>query len=283
MGWVRAFKDGLKRVPLVLPAYWTLNRFRNALFRGTNVVMLHPGRCGSTVVADLLDQHPRVYWAKELFLEYMNRPFERTPRWIERHIERSRAKSAKPVYGFESKYLPEQELGAWCLDMPLAEYLALLRRLRFNRFIVLHRKNYLRRAVSAKVGLVRQKWERASEEENARAPEAPDRVALDVGAFRTGAVTQPLIELFRSLDAQHVKARELLDPAESLFLTYEDDIEDDPRKAYRQICAFLKIPPGEPAVRLKRTNPFPWRTIVQNPGDVEAALRGTEYAWMLEE
>ena len=36
-------------------------------FRHCNVVMFHIGRCGSTVVSDLLGQHPDVHWASELY------------------------------------------------------------------------------------------------------------------------------------------------------------------------------------------------------------------------
>ena len=33
----------------------------------TNIMMLHNGRCGSTVVGDLLAQNPNIHWASELY------------------------------------------------------------------------------------------------------------------------------------------------------------------------------------------------------------------------
>ena len=36
-------------------------------WRPGGVAMFHTGRCGSTVLSDLLDQHPRVYWDGETY------------------------------------------------------------------------------------------------------------------------------------------------------------------------------------------------------------------------
>ena len=36
----------------------------------TNIMMLHNGRCGSTVVGYLLAQNPNIHWASELYTPF---------------------------------------------------------------------------------------------------------------------------------------------------------------------------------------------------------------------
>jgi hypothetical protein len=43
----------------------------------------------------------------------------------------------------------------------------------------------------------------------------------------------------------------------------------------------LGVPPVEAAVRYNRSTPFHLRDVILNFSQVEAALSGTEFAWML--
>jgi hypothetical protein len=66
-----------------------------------------------------------------------------------------------------------------------------------------------------------------------------------------------------------------------LKLTYEDDIMQDPVKTSIQVCEFLGISPAPAVIRYTRSTPFPLRDVVANFREVETALAGTEFAWML--
>jgi len=66
-----------------------------------------------------------------------------------------------------------------------------------------------------------------------------------------------------------------------LRLSYEDDIAGGPERAYRRVCEFLGLQPSEVSVLLRKTNPFSLREMVTNFEDLERALAGTEFAWML--
>jgi hypothetical protein len=57
----------------------------------------------------------------------------------------------------------------------------------------------------------------------------------------------------------------------------------DPRRGYRKICRFLGVQCVELPVRHERTTPQPLSQIIQNYADLEYALSGTEFEWMLEE
>ena len=65
-----------------------------------------------------------------------------------------------------------------------------------------------------------------------------------------------------------------------LNLTYEDDIEQDPQKAYRSICEFVNMEATKASVNYNKTNPFPLKDIIENFAEVKAALHNTPYEWM---
>jgi LPS sulfotransferase NodH len=266
----------MRRSPAVQALRAAVNGIRHPFALRHNVAMFHIGRCGSTVLGNLLNQHPDIYWAGELFVAMPKRHKDVAPGpgALKTIIDRSRQRgrpTGKPFYGFELKYLPQQHLRERFINLSLEDCVAHLRRLGFSRFIVLHRENYLRQAVSVEVGRRQGHW-------HARAT----RVTLDLNAFRSAAKRAPLLEHFRSLDRHHAKLTELLARDQVLHLSYERDILHDPGQAYRQTCAFLGVAPGSPRVDLARTNPFTYDAMVANMADVRALLRDTEYAWMLD-
>ncbi|MEN8239769.1 MAG: hypothetical protein ABFR53_11285, partial [Actinomycetota bacterium] len=75
--------------------------------------------------------------------------------------------------------------------------------------------------------------------------------------------------------------RELLPPSDTLWLTYEDDIERDPSIAYRRVCGLFGVTPSDSEPALAQTNPFPMEEIIDNYDEIYELLDGTEYAWML--
>ena len=66
----------------------------NSQFRLGNAAMFHIGRSGSTVVSDLLERHPKIFWDRELFsgkgttlAEYANDPNSAgSTRWRNSHF-----------------------------------------------------------------------------------------------------------------------------------------------------------------------------------------------------
>jgi hypothetical protein len=262
-------KQTLVRWPVVQMAL----RRRNTLLRVANVAMLHPGRCGSTVVAKMLDDHPDIHWPGEIF-ERMDRRYPKgtSARSI---ISNSMYSSRSPFYGFETKYLTGQHLSEGAVDLSLEEYVALLREMRFTKFIVLRRANHLRKAVSAEIGRRDRRWHVRKERGK------PDKVLLDLERFRIGSMSAPLLEVFRQIDERYDHLQRLLRSDEVLNLSYEEDILGDPTVAYRKACHFMGVTPASPEVRLTRTNPFPPEELIENFAEVTAALSGTKYEWML--
>jgi hypothetical protein len=243
--------------------------------RRGNVAMLHAGRCGSSVLADLLDQRPDFHWAGELFENvppvYLRMDPEHRAR---ERIANAMWRAPEPYFGFDSKYLPEQHLHRDLANKSVAGYVELLEELGFGHFILLGRRNHLRRAVSVAVGTKTGQWNTAGQVERAT-------VRLDLANFASYGARMPLLDYFRSLDAVHDTVRAALRGRQVLELDYESDIERDPRVAYDKACAWLRLTPQPVQVRLKKINDRQLGDIVENFGDVQALLSGTPYEWML--
>lgn len=253
--------------------------------------MFHMGRCGSTVLGELLGTQGNIFWAGEIFEEMPDRygALTRHPLAVPRILRRSMAepsslrslvrRAAYPaiydVYGFETKYLREQHLRPEGIGLALPAYLALLEAHGFDRFIVLHRHHYLRMIVSRAAGLLTGTWH------TKRVLDGPPQVDLSPAGMEWGTWRGTLLGRLRDLDAQHARLLALLEGRHVLHLSYEEHISADPGVAYRAVCDFLGLPARPVAPRLKKTNPFPLHQSVRNWDEVVGALSGTEYAWML--
>lgn len=229
------------------------------------------------MLGDLLDQHPAMWWDGEVY------NFKRRY-WAELSEaqrgdplgvldQRMAKKSRKRRYGLECKFYHARQIG-----LTLEQMVAALDARGFERFIVLDRRNRLRKVVSSLVAAARG---------SARVPagiEAPLlRVRIPVDGVPIDSACKPLVTLLHEYEADVRRIEEILADRPVLRLRYEDDLAKDPTDAYRRACAFLGLEPGMPTIRMGRATPHPWRAVVENHAEVAEALAGTAFAWMAEE
>jgi len=89
--------------------------------------MFHTGRCGSTVLAGMLNDHSRIYWHGETFQQFVkNKKNKEKEKLVEQVLDWSCHREISRIYGFETKYLPQQHLSQECIDLNLEDYLVLL-------------------------------------------------------------------------------------------------------------------------------------------------------------
>jgi hypothetical protein len=247
--------------------------------RSGNIAMLHAGRCGSSVLADMLNQHSDIRWANEPFENMLPAYYRMSSAKRAYHVI-SNSMHARPAkyYGFDSKYLPEQHLRPELANKSPEQYIALLDSLGFNYFILLNRRNHLRRAISVQIGSQTGQWNTAHPNEIRRAT-----VRLDPQRFVSYGKEMPLKQYFHSLDTTYAVIKQHLAERRLLELVYEDDIQHDPRLAYMRTCHFLGIDAQPVNVRLQKINLKPIHELVENFEEVETCLNGTEYEWMLRE
>jgi LPS sulfotransferase NodH len=159
--------------------------------------------------------------------------------------------------------------------MDLIDYIGALSKLGFKKFIILRRRNYLKRAMSATVGFQTGIWHQKKDKKA-----DPIKVNIDINNFRIGNTSKHLLQHFRDLDQHYLELNSILKENSLLNLIYEDDIQDNPIAAYNKICDFLKIEPFPVKIKHKKTNPFKMSEVIQNLDEVKNALRNTKYEWM---
>ena len=229
--------------------------------------MFHTGRCGSTVLADLLDQHSQIVWDRES----LKPPLWRQKGDIKKFLQLSLAWSFNDFVGFETKFFHVR-----FHDFSLDAYVSMLNELGFNKFIILRRRNYLRQVLSSQILNL-------SSISHIPADKKPRlmRVNLEVENLNRQREENTLIGHFERMDQDYDNLDKLLSGQETLRLHYEDDIVEDPVAAYDKVCDFLGIEHEPVSVGLGKGNPFALRDMIENFSEMKQTLSGTPYEWML--
>ena len=100
--------------PLRRPIQMTVGLLASP-WRAGSVAMFHMGRCGSTVLAKMLEQHPRIFWDGEIYERVSPRLYHRLgPRGFLRFKQ---MRAGRRFYGFEVKLLKQQHFRLIDRDM----------------------------------------------------------------------------------------------------------------------------------------------------------------------
>lgn len=245
------------------------------------VVMFHIGRSGSTVLGDLMDQHDDLCWLGELYLPiFLAWQREHGLNQIGARVDplaylqqRLADYAANRFVGWEVKFFHLQKLG-----LPLADYVAALHEMGVTRFIVLRRKNRLRKIVSSLIAQERGRFHQQAEDDQRPFPYNihinPHQIAIDFSQ-------ESLLTFLTKYETELQELTRLLNDSKTLWLTYEEDVMDDPLSAYQTVCRFLKLPPQAVVVHYGRINPYSLREMICNFAEIEAYLQGTPFAWMV--
>lgn len=246
-----------------------VNKYINKKARKNKVHIFHIGRCGSTVLSKILNQHSKVLSVGEIFEKYKDNKCNQ--KFIRKTISHRENSKISRVFFFETKYLKFQHLNDECLNFKLKQYIEFLLQNGYDKQIIIHRSNYLRWLCSAKIGEKENLWHTTKKNEISK-------ITIEVNNI---VDKLSLLELFEYLDKRHSELLNELDNHDYLLLNYEKDIKDDPVKAYLKVCDFCNISPQKPEVHLKKTNPWALSDMIINYEQVENSLSGTPYEWML--
>jgi hypothetical protein len=244
------------------------------------VCLFHVGRCGSSVLGEMLHQHPDVKWDREIYYHRWMQDGKRQTTWdSEAYLRRHMWSSGSRWYGFETKFLPQQHLAI--VGRTLEEYLAEIARAGVTHHVVLRRRNSLRRMISAAAGL-RSGRRHAAADQPESTPE-PVHLRIENVRIARGAAPLTLVESLAEIARSYDALEALLPSASTLHLTFEDDIAaEGPQRAYERVCALLGIEPAPARPHTRRLHDRAVRELVANYDEVAAALRGTSFEWMLE-
>jgi len=243
------------------------------------VLMLHVGRCGSTVLANLLAQNPHVHWDGKLPRKAKQLYGDRTrtldyAQWIKSQF----AISGNRYYGFEFKILADQYPTVF--DTTTADFLNSCRQIGVTHYILLVRRNTLRHVVSHYASKSRGNWHAGTNETVQK-----KEFELDINAITTGSAPgRALPDYLEEVETAHAEIRRILADEAFLEIEYERDIDHrGAEAAYTDICDFLGIERGEVRIQNRKMNPFPLEDVLANYTDVQQALAQTKFAWMSED
>eukprot|EP00011_Vannellida_sp_DIVA3-517-6-12_P009074 CAMPEP_0114614382 /NCGR_PEP_ID=MMETSP0168-20121206/5626_1 /TAXON_ID=95228 ORGANISM="Vannella sp., Strain DIVA3 517/6/12" /NCGR_SAMPLE_ID=MMETSP0168 /ASSEMBLY_ACC=CAM_ASM_000044 /LENGTH=395 /DNA_ID=CAMNT_0001825431 /DNA_START=111 /DNA_END=1294 /DNA_ORIENTATION=+ len=266
------------------------------------VVLLHQGRCGSSVLLDMLGwrvQDIRLLNDGELFF-----PADPTPevfRYLEPwppskdltnsqlyedghkateeemafHVEqlksilkRNELQLMKGGYGFPILSLKLYQIEN--AKMRMDDYLWALAEAGIKHLVVLHR-SYLRVYVSSKMARETGRFSNSDAAKQVHCPEVPFE---DDWVYRAN--------VWRRLDKEYSMA--LTHPAfpNRLTLSYETDIYEDPRVAARMVNTFLGREVDEVPLQMYRTSDCPLPEAIADFDALSGVLRGTSLEYMLE-
>lgn len=241
------------------------------------IAMFHAGRCGSSVLADMIGQHSDVHWASEVFENMLPCFYNMSDQnRAKARITASIHPPTKAFYGFETKYLPEQHFRKELANHSPQSYIKLLKQLGFEYYILLYRENHLRRAVSTAIGAKTNQWSSVDRRQQ------KTTVRLDPEKFVSYGETITLKKFFESIEMRHREVKQAIGDMPLLELSYENDVYADPTIGYKRICDFIgteAIPSTQ--VRLQKQNPTAISDLVENYEELSSYLSGTRYEWML--
>lgn len=252
---------------------------------GERIAMLHIGRCGSTVLGNMLDEEVDLLWDSEAlhprYARASDVPEVRErecfdERIFNREVRRRFIRAGKRRYGFE---LQTHHLELFGFKDP-KETRAALESLGFGVFISLGRTNVVRQLVSAIRGRQAGNFHiNAGDRKGLRM--AP--VDCDLDGFRLEKVGPVM-----SLEEQLAERQEWMEwnrevvGEDGLHLDFETHVMQDPSVGYRMICEHIGIEPRELEPSLRRTNPESVDQLVADPKAWRDRLKGTRFEWMMD-
>lgn len=253
------------------------------LNRPGNIVMFHIGRSGSTVLGDTLDQNPDVFWDGEIYERFFS-AYEKKKRTEIKDgfkfnddpfnlLEKRMRHAGSRFYGFEVKFFHLD-----FFNLELQTFIDKLISLGFTHFIILERKNVLKKIVSSLIAHESGRYHIASgfKPNQKRINIDTDRVAID-------RCEKSLISFLDDYKNKFDQVKQILDGHRVLELNYEDDIAQDPCSAYNNVSDFCCLKNKKPKIKYGKINPHTVGESIINCIKVEQVLQGTAYEWMLHE
>jgi len=250
------------------------------------VVNWHIGRCGSSVLGSLLAQHPAISYSNEIYSRYMPRrrgsselpSLESVLDYSEQNILDGN------LHLFEVKHLPDQNLGLYP-HLKIYDWLNCFLSRGYCNHLLLSRRNGLRRIVSHLMAA--RSGQYVLKSSHGLQDLQPIKVPLEriTHGFGIRSLVGWLEEYERgNFEMQKtLAALQRVKPELSwLELSYEDHIQDDPKKAYKEVCSFLDLPEVSVNLLQRKMSSKPLAEQIQNYSDVRDCLSTTRFAWMLQ-
>ncbi len=245
------------------------------------VIMFHIGRSGSTVTADLLNQHDKCKWDGEIFDDLFRKIERQNSRTIKekdiphfpiKYLKQKCKDKTKEYYGIEVKFFH-----LILMDISIQSFIELFKDYDVS-FIVLKRNNFMRKIVSSQIAH-KTKIFHLSTQETLKL----EKTTIDVNSIKIDRDDKPLLDFLNNFREMFDQLDLALQGKKTLKISFEEDVEQNPLVAYNKICNFLGIIPQNPQINFQKTTPFKMSQIVTNIHEVEDYLKDTTFHFMTKE
>jgi len=218
------------------------------------IIFCH-GRSGSELLRTLLNSHPDIYCDAEI---YLHRKALLPWRYL---VNRSKI-YGKAYYGHKAKL---GQLENQCPDNNKIREVYLSR----VKIIYLRRRNFLRQAISAQIGLQRKIWH-----DTQINPLAGQKFIIN---------TTNLINGIKNIEKYRKKEKEILTGLDYLSVFYEEDLlhQENHQKTMNRIFDYLGVNTVSVMTPYVKTIPENLENIIGNYLEVIEAVKNSEYAHFL--
>ncbi len=232
------------------------------------------------MLGSMLNQHKKIYWEGEVYNKAAKKlnpnPVEISSNYADKiieYFENQLEKTRKPFFGFEVKPFHISKY----LGKDIKDYITSLNDT-VDYFIVLKRKNFLRKIVSSLVAQSTGFYHMGKKNKSQL-----KKININFNKINIDFKEKSLIEFLDEYDLAFRKFSEFLNDKKNLLLTYEDHIQENPFIAYNAVCEFINLDIRKPKINYLKTNPFALNNIVINFDELKEYLTNTKYEWMLYE
>lgn len=248
------------------------------------VLLVHFGRCGSTVLGYLLDQNQSIEWQGEIYTRANQNDifFETLDQFI--NFTNVFIRYDHIIYGFELKYINFlQNIDG--LNKNISNFIDLLNFFLNQKFIValLLRNNVLRQLVSLLCATESNIWH-IHKGSKFNLNKKIHLNTEDIEDFSIGH-RGTLLKILRIKNEYNLILKEFFKSQDLLVLEFEKHILPNPLIGYEILCRHLDVYDENriPEITLEaQISHKPLREVIDNNEDIQRLLRGSEFEWMLE-
>ncbi|MEO0417764.1 MAG: hypothetical protein AAF249_02790 [Pseudomonadota bacterium] len=244
-----------------------------------HVLMVHNGRSGSTLLGDMLDQNPNIFWDGETLEKMFHRLSDEAGQGIDKlygslsfdaavaEIEDRLDKLAgNRVFGTEL-----QDYHPVMVSSDLEQFVERLKRTGFTRFISLQR-SHLRKLVSHVVATQKEQFHVSS-----GAKVRVKQIRINPDRIYIGHRFTTLLDALSTYQEFSEATQRLFDAEDALFLTYEDHIKSDPTVALDKAIEFLGVENHQPKINFGKTTDIAIKDLIENFDEVSDVLAGSAF------
>lgn len=223
------------------------------------VCIFHHGRCGSTVLSDMLNQHSTVKCFGEIIKNYKNSDQNTIINYIKNKCNET---SKTAIFEIKPWHITKNH-------MTIKNFVDNLGRIGVTHIIILERRNFLLREISSQLLKSQNRYQNYT---NIKKVGEINKIKLN---------TDILINKFQRIENSFTEIRKNIN-IKPLNLVYENDIlSNSPKTAYDKCQKYLSLDPETPKIYMRKLNSTNFRDMVSNANQIISILKNTKYEWMI--